>query len=214
MDTSQLMSRFYSQFFQASLESPSTKRQEIFLKFCNHLIESSNITTEIVLLSLLFAFRIGASPGCVVSSTVNFIHQGVILSPRFIITIAVILAQKVMDDVKYGNSCWAKISSVEVEELNKAERACLTALEYRLNVSFEVFSNWTQIITTIPSLIVSDLDSCRQESGNAQLEKNIIKTRQSNPLKNQQIYFEDSSLKRRSSRTSSINRNESRKLAL
>ncbi|KAJ1540519.1 hypothetical protein HK096_010848, partial [Nowakowskiella sp. JEL0078] len=79
-----------------------------------------------------------------ISSSVSFK-----ISPRVFITTTIILSQKFVDDRKHSKASWAKISGASVDALNSAEKICLAALEYQLNVAYETYTKWSEKISSL-----------------------------------------------------------------
>ena len=59
---------------------------------------------------------------------------------------ALILASKYLQDRNYSARAWAKISGLQVQEINRNERAFVVAIDYKLHVPEERFTQWTNIV--------------------------------------------------------------------
>ncbi|TPX71498.1 hypothetical protein SpCBS45565_g01146 [Spizellomyces sp. 'palustris'] len=59
-----------------------------------------------------------------------------------LITLALMLANKIQDDHTYTNRTWNQLTKIPLEELNSLERGYLRALGYRLQLSDVDFSMW------------------------------------------------------------------------
>ncbi len=59
---------------------------------------------------------------------------------------SLMVASKYLHDKNYHNKAWAKITGLDIKEINAAEMAFLNLIDYRLYVSKPTFDKWyTQI---------------------------------------------------------------------
>ncbi|MBA0853969.1 hypothetical protein Goshw_024519 [Gossypium schwendimanii] len=64
---------------------------------------------------------------------------------RLLIT-SVMVAAKFMDDQHYNNAYYAKVGGISIEEMNRLEMRFLFDLDFRLNVTTEVFNKYWLMI--------------------------------------------------------------------
>jgi hypothetical protein len=69
---------------------------------------------------------------------------------EYILVIAcMILAQKVLDDHRWTNQAWARLTGLPLREINVMERELLNMLSYSLNVTEKEYNDWVDVLTTI-----------------------------------------------------------------
>ncbi|CAJ2504223.1 Uu.00g116170.m01.CDS01 [Anthostomella pinea] len=59
---------------------------------------------------------------------------------------ALILASKYLQDRNYSARAWSKISGLATLEINQNEMTFLTAVEWNLHITDEIFQRWTEIV--------------------------------------------------------------------
>lgn len=59
---------------------------------------------------------------------------------------ALILASKYLQDRNFSARAWSKISGLNTQEINQNEIAFLIAVNWKLHITDEVFSRWTEIV--------------------------------------------------------------------
>ncbi|KAJ3377976.1 hypothetical protein HDU92_007786 [Lobulomyces angularis] len=87
-----------------------------------------------------------------------YITQLKIKNPKIIMRIgmeyhlfigALILAQKFLDDNRWTNSTWSRLTGLPLNEVNIMEREILQRLNYNLNVTTRVYDNWIVMINKV-----------------------------------------------------------------
>ncbi|KAL8287401.1 hypothetical protein RQP46_003259 [Phenoliferia psychrophenolica] len=109
---------------------------ERFLRFCDSLLATTQISHSVVLLALLFIHRLKAS---------NSINGAPGSEHRLTVT-ALMLANKILDDNTYTAKTWSDVSSLELKALVAAEVEFLQGLSWRLNVSEREFRGWVKLL--------------------------------------------------------------------
>jgi hypothetical protein len=61
---------------------------------------------------------------------------------------ALISAHKYLQDKTYKNSAWSKVSGLNVQEINHAEKVMLQLLDYRLYVKKDTYDQWILMLQT------------------------------------------------------------------
>ncbi|GAA5856822.1 hypothetical protein JCM8547_008859 [Rhodosporidiobolus lusitaniae] len=74
-----------------------------------------------------------------------------ILCGRRMFLAALISASKYLQDRNYSNRAWAKISGLEVREVNRNERAFLRLVGWELGLRAEEFQRWTERLSSLAS---------------------------------------------------------------
>jgi hypothetical protein len=59
---------------------------------------------------------------------------------------ALILASKYLQDRNYSTRAWSKISGLNTQEINQNETAFLLAVNWKLHISDEVYTRWTECV--------------------------------------------------------------------
>ena len=59
---------------------------------------------------------------------------------------ALILASKYLQDRNYSARAWSKISGLNIQEINVNEMTFLTAVNWKLHISEELFNKWADIV--------------------------------------------------------------------
>ncbi|KAJ1570139.1 hypothetical protein HK096_004512 [Nowakowskiella sp. JEL0078] len=123
----------------------SHERQYAMQKFCTRILSLTKSSRSVIFVSLLYVYRLTTL------SSMNSAHMtlfasvqalGLKLTPRQLMTVTLMLAYKYLEDRKFSATAWAKISSIDVNELNSVERECLAALQFNLYVSEQEFLDW------------------------------------------------------------------------
>lgn len=90
---------------------------------------------------------------------------------------ALILASKYLQDRNYSARAWSKISGLNTQEINQNEMAFVTAVNWKLHITDEVYNRWTDcVMKHTPSLPPSPGGSAQQRVFERQCEdfKTII----------------------------------------
>ncbi|KAI8811382.1 hypothetical protein BJ742DRAFT_797528 [Cladochytrium replicatum] len=120
-----------------------TPRHIALRAFFNHIFKHTGSSTHL-LLAAKYVQRL-----CVAASggTKRFGScppTGLKLTPRALLLACLLIAAKQLDDgtPKGANKIWANVGGMGAEELGAAERECLAALGWELNVSKDEFEAW------------------------------------------------------------------------
>ncbi|KAI8803063.1 hypothetical protein BJ742DRAFT_777548 [Cladochytrium replicatum] len=106
-----------------------------FVAFAAELMGRTQVQGAMVAISMLFLDQLWQK------------SKGVKLgrgSEYRLFTTALMLANKVMDDHRFPNVCWADISGVALRELNVMERELLQSLEYNLLVPTPMYNAYAE----------------------------------------------------------------------
>ncbi|CAO3627635.1 unnamed protein product [Mucor hiemalis] len=132
--------------------------------FCNEILKRSKATYSTLQISLFYIFRVkkvvheklyqriqqskqqqqlnaDMQTGIVTNQMDDLMCCG-----RRMFLASLMVASKYLHDKNYHNKAWAKITGLDIKEINAAEMAFLNLIDYRLYVSKPTFDRWyTQI---------------------------------------------------------------------
>lgn len=115
--------------------SPDTTPTMGFRKWVTTILSTTQVTQNVILLALLFIYRLKKSnPGV----------SGKRGSEFRLFTIALMLGNKFLDDNTYTNKTWAEVSGIAVQEIHIMEVEFLSNMRYNLFVSTEEWEAWHQ----------------------------------------------------------------------
>ncbi|KAH8199846.1 hypothetical protein TruAng_005962 [Truncatella angustata] len=104
-----------------------------YKKWVNSILTTTQVTQNVILLALLFVYRlksrnakVNGSPG----------------SEYRLLTVALMLGNKFLDDNTYTNKTWAEVSGIAVKEIHVMEVEFLSNMRYGLLVSKEQWEDW------------------------------------------------------------------------
>lgn len=104
-----------------------------FLKWVTTILSTTQVTQNVILLALLFIHRLKKfNPGV----------SGKKGSEYRLLTIALMLGNKFLDDNTYTNKTWAEVSGISVSEIHVMEVEFLSNMRYNLYVSEEEWKRW------------------------------------------------------------------------
>ncbi|OAD68154.1 cyclin [Phycomyces blakesleeanus NRRL 1555(-)] len=111
----------------------SPEHHSIFVMFCFNLLKATQLSSSCLILALhyLDRFRYSVLKS---SSTSNCEAE--------LLTAALMLANKSLDDNAYNNHTWSTVSKIPVRKLNQVERDLLVALDYKINPTPRQFYTW------------------------------------------------------------------------
>ncbi|RYP00851.1 hypothetical protein DL763_000576 [Monosporascus cannonballus] len=106
-----------------------------YLKWVNTILSTTQVTQNVILLALLFVYRLKKS-----NPKVNG-NPG---SEYRLLTVALMLSNKFLDDNTYTNKTWAEVSCIPVKEIHVMEVEFLSNMRYGLLTSKEQWQEWLQ----------------------------------------------------------------------
>ncbi|RYP04348.1 hypothetical protein DL765_010229 [Monosporascus sp. GIB2] len=109
-----------------------------YLKWVNTILSTTQVTQNVILLALLFVYRLKKS-----NPKVNG-NPG---SEYRLLTVALMLSNKFLDDNTYTNKTWAEVSCIPVKEIHVMEVEFLSNMRYGLLTSKEQWQEWLQKLT-------------------------------------------------------------------
>ncbi|KAI1149221.1 hypothetical protein F4825DRAFT_464277 [Nemania diffusa] len=117
------------------LLSKYTEPCSAYKKWVNSILSTTQVTQNVVLLALLFVYRL--------KKTNPRVH-GNPGSEYRLLTVALMLGNKFLDDNTYTNKTWAEVSGISVKEIHVMEVEFLSNMRYGLLTSQEEWKEWLQ----------------------------------------------------------------------
>ncbi|KAJ9239189.1 hypothetical protein DTO169E5_4479 [Paecilomyces variotii] len=104
-----------------------------FQKWVTTILSTTQVSQNVILLALLFIYRLKKfNPGV----------RGKKGSEFRLMTIALMMGNKFLDDNTYTNKTWAEVSGISVDEIHIMEVEFLSNVRYNLFVSKEEWTQW------------------------------------------------------------------------
>ncbi|KAK5636964.1 hypothetical protein RRF57_012676 [Xylaria bambusicola] len=104
-----------------------------YKKWVHSILSTTQVTQNVVLLALLFVYRL--------KKTNPRVH-GNPGSEYRLLTVALMLGNKFLDDNTYTNKTWAEVSGISVKEIHVMEVEFLSNMRYGLLTSKEQWQEW------------------------------------------------------------------------
>ncbi|GAB1212588.1 hypothetical protein ATERTT37_001727 [Aspergillus terreus] len=104
-----------------------------FQKWVTNILSTTQVSQNVVLLALLFIYRLKETNASV---------RGKKGSEYRLMTIALMLGNKFLDDNTYTNKTWAEVSGISVQEIHVMEVEFLSNVRYNLFVSSANWAKW------------------------------------------------------------------------
>ncbi|KAI4838104.1 hypothetical protein E4T44_08204, partial [Aureobasidium sp. EXF-8845] len=104
-----------------------------FRKWVTTILSTTQVTQNVIILALLFVYRL---------KTLNPSVKGKPGSEYRLLTVALMLGNKFLDDNTYTNKTWAEVSGISVAEVHIMEVEFLSNMKYALFTSAEEWSQW------------------------------------------------------------------------
>ncbi|PYH87118.1 hypothetical protein BO82DRAFT_3198 [Aspergillus uvarum CBS 121591] len=113
--------------------APETMPTVGFQKWVTNILSTTQVSQNVVLLALMFVYRLKKfNPGV----------RGKKGSEYRLMTIALMLGNKFLDDNTYTNKTWAEVSGITVQEIHIMEVEFLSNIRYNLYASKEEWRQW------------------------------------------------------------------------
>lgn len=109
-----------------------------FRKWVTTLLSTTQVSQNVILLALLFIYRLK-------KITANV--KGKAGSEYRLLTVALMLGNKFLDDNTYTNKTWADVSGISVSEIHVMEVEFLSNMKYNLYTSKEQWSQWHVLLS-------------------------------------------------------------------
>ncbi|TKA29115.1 hypothetical protein B0A50_03625 [Salinomyces thailandicus] len=119
------------------LLSPDAKPTTGFRKWVTTILSTTLVAQNVVLLALLFIYRL---------KKLNPTVRGKPGSEYRLLTVALMLSNKFLDDNTYTNKTWAEVSGILVGEVHIMEVEFLSNMKYCLYTSAEDWASWQSLL--------------------------------------------------------------------
>ena len=137
--------------------SPEATPTMGFRKWVTTILSMTQVSQNVILLALMFIYRLKIlNPGV----------KGKVGSEFRLLTVALMLGNKFLDDNTYTNKTWAEVSGISVQEIHVMEVEFLSNMRYSLYASEEEWSAWHAQLSQFSNYI--DKASQMPTDGNAQ----------------------------------------------
>ncbi|PBP27446.1 cyclin [Diplocarpon rosae] len=111
-----------------------------FRKWVVTILSTTQVADNVILLALLFIYRLKTSNPAV---------KGNSGSEYRLLTVALMLGNKFLDDNTYTNKTWAEVSGISVGEIHVMEVEFLSNMRYSLLASSEQWAEWHEKLRNI-----------------------------------------------------------------
>ncbi|KAK9719515.1 hypothetical protein K7432_004759 [Basidiobolus ranarum] len=119
------------------LDPMSSSASSVFRKHCQNMLLTTKVSSSVIILALKYIQRL---------KYLNGQLRGQPGSEIGIFTVALILANKYLDDKVLNKRMWSRVSGIPINELNRMELGFLAAVEYRLVVIKDDYFNWLKFL--------------------------------------------------------------------
>ncbi|KAF8584951.1 hypothetical protein K439DRAFT_1660488 [Ramaria rubella] len=113
--------------------TPSTH----FVHFMQKLLQTTQVSESVIVLSLHYIYRLKEE---------NHFTNGQPGSEFRVAVVALMMANKFVDDNTYTNKTWSDVSGIELNEINKMEREFLLGVDFRLYVNTDTYKAWVNLL--------------------------------------------------------------------
>ena len=147
---SKMISKLFNQRIIILSQSPNSKTPHPvpFDTFVHQLLQEANLDDNIPILALYYIAKLKVkNPTMKMVITikkilfVNGLYQLHGLEYRLFVA-SLIIAQKILDDFRFTNSYWAKLSRVPIEHINRMEVEILLRLNWNVSLSSSDLNNY------------------------------------------------------------------------
>ncbi|KAF8310911.1 cyclin PHO80-like protein, partial [Cantharellus anzutake] len=104
-----------------------------FISFLGTLLSTTQVSQSVIILSLYYIYRLKLS---------NPHIRGMEGSEFRLAVIALMLANKFLDDNTYTNKTWSEVSGISLGEINLMEREFLAGVEHSLYIDYGTYQHW------------------------------------------------------------------------
>ncbi|GJJ13839.1 hypothetical protein Clacol_008096 [Clathrus columnatus] len=108
-----------------------------FVHFMQKLLQTTQVSQSVIVLSLHYIYRLKEE---------NHFTNGKAGSEFRVAVVALMLANKFIDDNTYTNKTWSDVSGIELQEINKMEREFLRGVDFRLYVNTDTYKAWVKLL--------------------------------------------------------------------
>ncbi|KAI9273193.1 cyclin-domain-containing protein, partial [Helicostylum pulchrum] len=133
-----------------------------FKKFCKQILSATQLSESVILLSLKYiAMLLQNNPSI----------QGADGSEYRLFTVALMLANKFLDDNTFTNKTWSEVSGMKVTDLNIMELEFLDVLRFKLFIRNDEYERWKSGILLFRNQLLNADEAQKQEHQQHLLEE-------------------------------------------
>ncbi|KAI9323635.1 hypothetical protein BX666DRAFT_1888783 [Dichotomocladium elegans] len=135
-----------------------------FKKFSRQILHATQLSESVVMLSLKYiAMLLQKNPNI----------QGAEGSEYRLFTVALMLANKFLDDNTFTNKTWSEVSGMKVTDLNIMELEFLDVLTFRLFVGKDEFERWKMALVNLKNQLHSVYQAQEQQQRQKMIEASL-----------------------------------------
>ncbi|KAF8525121.1 cyclin-domain-containing protein [Hysterangium stoloniferum] len=108
-----------------------------FVHFMQKLLQTTQVSQSVIVLALHYVYRLKEE---------NHFTNGQAGSEFRVAVVALMLANKFVDDNTYTNKTWSDVSGIELTEINKMEREFLRGVDFRLYINTDTYKAWVNLL--------------------------------------------------------------------
>ncbi|EJD55024.1 hypothetical protein AURDEDRAFT_147691 [Auricularia subglabra TFB-10046 SS5] len=108
-----------------------------FVDFLLKILDTTQVSQSVIVLALHYVWKLKKQ---------NTLTHGQAGSELRVAVVALMLANKFVDDNTYTNKTWCEVSGIDLGEINRMEREFLTGINYRLFVDEATYSTWLNLL--------------------------------------------------------------------
>ncbi|KAI8877074.1 hypothetical protein K501DRAFT_261031 [Backusella circina FSU 941] len=136
-----------------------------FKKFCEQILIATQLSESVILLSLKYiAMLLQNNPNI----------QGADGSEYRLFTVALMLANKFLDDNTFTNKTWSEVSGMKVTDLNIMELEFLDVLRFKLFIRFDEYERWKMALLQFKNQLLNANQAQKQEQLFEETFKRIV----------------------------------------
>ncbi|KAI9478382.1 MAG: cyclin-domain-containing protein [Benjaminiella poitrasii] len=140
----------------------ANRTSSAFKKFCKQILSATQLSESVILLSLKYiAMLLQNNPSI----------QGAEGSEYRLFTVALMLANKFLDDNTFTNKTWSEVSGMKVTDLNIMELEFLDVLQFKLFIRKDEFDRWKAALLLFRSQLQNADKIQKQEQQQKLLEE-------------------------------------------
>ncbi|KAI8990912.1 hypothetical protein BDF20DRAFT_966743, partial [Mycotypha africana] len=132
----------------------ANRTSNAFKKFCKQVLTATQLSESVILLSLKYIAMLLQN---------NPTIQGAEGSEYRLFTVALMLANKFLDDNTFTNKTWSEVTGMKVVDLNIMELEFLDVLRFRLTIKHDEYDRWKQALFLFRSQIQNADQLAKQE---------------------------------------------------
>ncbi|RKO88277.1 hypothetical protein BDK51DRAFT_49692 [Blyttiomyces helicus] len=138
---------------------PPPSHHSLLVSHFDAILSRTRTSLPVVMLALHFTHRLRLALVGAPSATTS------LCIVRRSLLIALVLADKVLNDDQLSNAAWAKVAGVSVGEVNRLERRALGLLDFDLFLSEGQYARWLRTVERVAGVVGVAADVGREDGG-------------------------------------------------